>query len=160
MQKHILAASLLSVGLALAMPAEAAPARQFLREAIMGDTAEVQMGQLIQQRAASAQVKDFGATLERDHAMARDKASALAKRMGLAVPTGVKPDAKAEMAKLQRLSGGNFDREVARFAVIEHRKDIAKFEAQARNGDRLTREHARETLPHLRHHLTMAQALR
>jgi predicted outer membrane protein len=43
--------------------------------------------------------------------------------------------------------------------IADHRKDIARFQMQARTGDPATRRLARETLPHLQHHLQMALAL-
>lgn len=148
------------LGLALATPAVAAPARIFLTNAIQGDTAEVRLGTLVQQRARDSRIRDFGTMLVQDHSRSREAAIAAARQEHLAIPAGVKPDARAEMAKLRRLSGRAFDREVIRHSIADHRKDIAKFDAQARNGDRITRAHAQATLPHLRHHLDMALSLR
>jgi putative membrane protein len=70
------------------------------------------------------------------------------------------PEARAEQSKLMHLRGRAFDREVRRYMINDHQKDIAKFEAQARSGDRQTASLARMQLPVLRKHLRIAESLR
>jgi len=150
---------LFTAALLASSAATAAPASKFLHEAIQGDNSESRLGQLIAARGSGAAVQSFGRTLTRDHDMARVQASALARRMGLPVPTSMMPEARAEYSKLGRLHGRAFDREVRRYMIHDHREDIAKFEAQARNGDRRTAALARQQLPTLRKHLGIAEAL-
>ena len=69
------------------------------------------------------------------------------------------PEARAEYAKLQHLSGRAFDREVRRYMIDDHRKDISEFKEQAQSGDRRTAELARMQLPVLRKHLRIAESL-
>ena len=148
--------------LALGIPAmaSAAPAPRFLQDAVSGDNGEVAIGGLAQQRGASPGVRDFGRTLQRDHAAAKQDALALARRMRITVaPGAIKPEAAQTRRQLMRLRGPSFDRAFVRAMVSDHRKDIAKFEMQARSGDRMTARLARDTLPHLRHHLDMAMDL-
>ena len=148
--------------LALGIPAmaSAAPAPRFLQDAVSGDNGEVAIGGLAQQRGASPGVRDFGRTLQRDHAAAKQDALALARRMRITVaPGAIKPEAAQTRRQLMRLRGPSFDRAFVRAMISDHRKDIAKFEMQARSGERMTARLARDTLPHLRHHLDMAMDL-
>jgi len=69
------------------------------------------------------------------------------------------PEARSEYAKLQRLHGRAFDREVRRYMINDHQKDISKFNDQARHGDRQTARLAQATLPTLRKHLRIAEGL-
>lgn len=151
---------LLFTGLILASAAaSAAPASKFLSDAIKGDNSETRLGRVIVQRGNSAQVRAFGNTLVRDHSMARVQAAAVARAMYVPVPTSMMSEAHSEMRKLERMRGPSFDREVRRYMVDDHLKDIAKFEAQARNGDRRTAALARAQLPTLRKHLRIAESL-
>lgn len=155
-------ALLMAAALAATLPAmaHAAPAQRFLQDAVAGDNGEVANGRMAQQQGASPGVKDFGRTLKRDHAAAKDQALATARQIHARVDADmVKPEAKAAARRLSRLSGPQFDREFVRAMIADHRKDIAKFQMQARTGDPATRRLARETLPHLQHHLQMALAL-
>ena len=138
----------------------AAPPRSFLSDAIKGDNSEATLGGVIAARGYSAQVRSFGATLTRDHSRARVQASAVAHSLGMMPPRSMMPEARSEMHKLQRLHGPAFDREVRRYMIDDHRKDIATFEAQARSGDRRTASLARAQLPVLRKHLRLAESIR
>lgn len=152
----------LIAALAATLPgvAAAAPAPRFLQDAVAGDNGEVDIGRLAQQRATSRDAIELGRTLERDHADARQQALQTARQLRIRVDAGaMKPAARQLHRRLAALPPRAFDREFARAMVSDHRKDIAAFETQARTGDRATRQLARDTLPHLRHHLRMALKL-
>jgi putative membrane protein len=158
MRKSILAVA--TVGLAIAATAApAAPARQFLDDAIGGDNSEMTLGQIATRRGGSAGARDYGARLYDDHRRARVEAVAVARALRVAVPSGMMPEAARERVRLQRLSGGAFDREFARYMTNDHHDDIAKFERQARIGDRRTAALAQSQLPTLREHLRIAESL-
>jgi putative membrane protein len=139
--------------------AQAAPARQFITDAIKGDNSEMALGQIAARRGSAPGVRAFGARLRSDHGNARVEAAAVARAMHAPVPTAIMPEAARERARLQRLSGRAFDREFVRYMVGDHRDDIGKFEEQARSGDHGTAELARAQLPTLREHLRIAESL-
>jgi len=152
----------LLIAAALTMPTAAisAPAPVFLRNAIQGNFSEVTLGRVIQNRASSAQVRSFGAMLVRDHSSGLAQAQAIASRLRLRIPATLKPEARREEVLLRHLRGRSFDREVRRYMINDHLKDIAEFRAQARNGDRATARYAAATLPVLQHHLATARSIR
>jgi putative membrane protein len=115
---------------------------------------------MIQNRGASPQVRSFGAMLARDHSKGLAQAQAIAARLHLRIPTTLTPEARHEQVVLRRLSGRSFDREVRRYMIDDHQKDIAKFRAQARSGDRATSGYAAATVPVMQHHLQTARAIR
>ena len=151
---------LFATALLTAGPAFAAPASHFLKDAIQGDYSEATLGKLIQARGSSAQVRNFGATLTRDHGAALPKAQAVAAREHLHIRASMAPEARDELYRLKRLSGARFDREVGRYMVDDHKKDIAEFKEQARTGDKATAALATAPLPTLRKHLAMAEAIK
>jgi putative membrane protein len=151
--------SLFMAALFASSAAFAAPPTKFLTDAIKGDNSESRLGALIAERGSSPAVRSYGRTLERDHSSAKVQASAVAKRMGVPVPSSMMPEARAEYAKLRHLSGRAFDREVRRYMIDDHRKDISEFKEQAQSGDRRTAELARMQLPVLRKHLRIAESL-
>jgi putative membrane protein len=158
---------LLSIGLAAllcaAPPAWAqnrdAAGQAFLKKAIEGNLAEVEMGKLAQQKGASDGVRQYGKQLEQDHAAANEKAVALAKEMGMAPPTEPNKKQKADYDRMSKLSGDKFDRAFAKHLVADHKKDIKEFEKEAKKANERPSGFANETLPVLHKHLDMAQQL-
>jgi len=147
---------------AAASAADAAPVddRGFVAKAAVGGLAEVQLGELAQRNGASSQVKQFGAQMVRDHGKANEELKGIASAKAIQPPAQL--DAKhAELsARLQKLSGAEFDREYVRAMLDAHKADVALFERQAANGrDAELKAFAQKTLPTLRQHLAHVQGL-
>ena len=151
---------LLALAASLAATAAfAKPAPAFLKSAAQGDRSEVTLGNLAVRRGASTGVKDYGRRLAGDHGAHLTKVRDLARRMHVALPGGMQPDARAVYRRLQGLHGAAFDKMFVQHMVADHKKDIGDYEAQAKTGDRQTASLARETLPTLREHLRIAERL-
>jgi putative membrane protein len=138
----------------------AAPPAAFLRDAIQGNYSEVTLGRIIQNRGYSEQVRSFGSMLVRDHSNGLAQAQRIAARLHLNIPATLTPEARNEQRLLHHLNGRAFDREVRRYMINDHLKDIAAFRAQVRSGDRATAGYAAATVPVMQHHLAMARAIR
>jgi putative membrane protein len=151
---------LLASAILIPAAAAAAPPAMFLRDAIRGNFSEVTLGRVIQNRGASAQVRQFGAMLIRDHSKGLAQAQAIAAKLHLHIPTSLTPEAGREQAVLRHLRGRAFDREVRRYMINDHEKDIAAFRAQVRSGDRATSGYAAATIPVMQRHLAMARSIR
>src|SRR5215217_1828235 len=129
----------LSFGLATAL-ACAAPAawaqntagQEFLKKAIEGNLAEIEMGKLAQQKGASDGVRSFGKQLEQDHAAANQKATALAKEMQMTPPTQPNKKQRGDYDRMSKLSGDKFDREFIKHMVADHKKDIKEFQQETK----------------------------
>ena len=145
--------------LVISATAHAAPASRFLHDAAQGDYSEVTLGKYIESHGHADSVRTFGSQLATDHGKGLTAVQALAKKMKVSAPATMKPGAKAELDKLHRLKGAAFDAEVRRYMIDDHKKDIAKFTDQANHGDKQTAALASDTLPVLKKHLEMAEAL-
>src|SRR5689334_21669105 len=77
--------------------------QKFIKDAIEGNLAEVQMGQLAQKNGASQGVKDFGQMLASDHTQANTKATSVASALKVTPPTEPNAKQKQEYAKLSKL---------------------------------------------------------
>src|SRR5712671_4500618 len=86
------------------------PSQAFLKTAIQGNFAEVEMGKLAQQNGQNDDVKKFGQTLIEDHSAANQKAMDAAKSMGVTPPDGPNGKQKADYDKMSKMSGPQFDR--------------------------------------------------
>src|SRR5262245_11860028 len=102
--------------------------QKFLKEAIEGNLAEVQMGQLAQKNGNSDGVRSFGQMLQKDHSEANQKATAAANSLGVTPPTAPNSKQKAAYDRMSKLSGAKFDSEFAKHMIDDHKKDIAEYE--------------------------------
>lgn len=134
------------------------PGAKFIKEAIQGNLAEVEMGRLAQANAQSADVKSFGQMLQQDHAQNNQQATAVAQQMGVTPPTEPSKKQKADHAKMAKLTGDKFDKAFVRHMIADHKKEIAAFRKQAKKKD-ATADYASQTVPALEKHLETAQSL-
>jgi putative membrane protein len=130
----------------------------FIKEAMEGDLAEVNMGKLAQEKAQSEGVKDFGKMLEQDHGEHSQKVQSKAQELGVTLPQKPNTTQKSMYDRLSKLSGGQFDNQFVKAMVTDHKKDIGKYEKEAKSKSPLA-DFAKETLPTLQHHLQIAEAL-
>jgi putative membrane protein len=135
--------------------------RKFIREAAEGGMAEVELGQLAVQRAASDDVKNFGQRMADDHGKANDKLKELAASKGITLPQGLNSKQGATKERLAKLSGEQFDQAYMRDMLFDHKKDIAAFRSESTLGrDSEVKNFASTTLPTLQDHLKNAQSVR
>jgi putative membrane protein len=134
--------------------------RKFIETALKGGTAEVQEAKLAQQQAGSTDVKAAAADLERDHTKANGELKKIASANGVTVKEEAPPERKALQERLQGLSGKQFDDAYVQAAIDAHRRTIDLFErTEAETNNPQVKTFAGKTLPTLKHHLEMMQAL-
>ena len=132
--------------------------QNFMKEAAIGDEAEVQLGQMAQAKASSAVVKSFGERMMKDDSDALDKLKNIAESQHLSLPVDLDPQHKETAENLSRLSGPQFDQAYMQLMVQEHTKDVDKFKKEAADAhDDTVKQFASETSPVLRSHLNEAQ---
>ena len=134
--------------------------KTFANKAAAGGLAEVQLGQLAAQNAASANVKAFGQRMVTDHSKANDELMAIAKKQNLVLPTAPDAATREMMTSLQGQKGGAFDQAYVQHMVADHRKDVEDFQHEARQGkDPALKNFAQKYLPVLKQHLSLAESL-
>jgi putative membrane protein len=132
--------------------------KSFVQKAAIGGMAEVEMGNLAQQKAASDQVKQFGAKMAADHSKANDELKQIASAKGIEVPSALDKQHKADMDRLGKMTGAQFDKAYMSHMVDDHKKDVAEFKKEAGSGkDADIKGFASKTLPTLQEHLQLAQ---
>jgi putative membrane protein len=152
----------MALGTALAMPSAFAAddSKEFIKEAVRGNIAEVRLGELAEQQATSEQVKALGQTMRADHGKALKASEAVAKEVGVDVPKEPAEDGRELHERLAKMSGAAFDKAFVKAAVEDHEKDVERYGEQAEEGDNpKVVEYAKETLPVLKKHLDAARKL-
>jgi len=134
--------------------------RDFVRKVGIANTAEIEAGTMAQQKGVSAEVKDFGSMMQKDHS---DAQSQLKTAVGASVTVPDSLDAEhTEMKKkLMRAGGKTFDKEYITAMVDGHRKVVALFEQEISGGSNgAVKQFATNTLPHIKMHLQRAESIK
>lgn len=135
--------------------------QEFIKEAAVGGTAEVKLGELALENAASPAVKKFARRMVDDHSAANKQLMSLLDKKGTPL-AGKELDRKHQECfdRLSKLKGAAFDRAYIQEMVNDHKEDVALFRSAAKNcQDPDLRAWAGKTLPTLQEHLRMVQDL-
>jgi len=154
------AAGLLCLAAVPSMAALSSADKTFAEKAAQGGLAEVALGQLAAQNAASQQVKQFGQKMVTDHSQANQKLQQIAQSEHIQLPSALNSKDEALQRRLSGLKGSTFDAAYTQDMVKDHQQDIAEFRREAQSGqDPALKAFAQETLPVLEQHLQMAQTV-
>jgi putative membrane protein len=157
--KHVLASLALLLPVA-AFAADATPDADFYKHAAEGGIAEIDAANLAQQKSSNQSIKDFAATMVKDHSAANDKLKSIAASKNISLPTSASVGQMATKAKLEVLSGDTFDHSYIRAMIKDHRQAAALFKKEATTGqDPDAKSFAAATLPTIRAHLKMINSI-
>jgi putative membrane protein len=103
-------------------------AKDFIDHVAIVNMAEVELGNLAAQRAASDAVRTFARTMVDDHTAFATKLNSLATAVKVRPSDRLDEKHKDQQDKLSKLSGGDFDREYATAMVEGHEELIEQLE--------------------------------
>jgi putative membrane protein len=98
---------------------------KFIQKAAVSNIAEIQLGQLAQQKAQDPEVKQFAQKMVDAHEKAQRQLEEVAGSAGVSLPSGLDEKHQRIQAKLDKLNGAEFDREYMKVIVDAH-KDAEK----------------------------------
>jgi putative membrane protein len=161
--------------------------RDFVEEQLALGEAEIELGRLAQQKATHPDVKEYGATMVRDHQEAGQELRSIMSSAGAAQaqPTDRSADDRAADAarnmgnraegagakvqdefrdleeELGKLSGREFDRRYIDEMIEDHEDAVDDLESKANDASHPeVKAWAAKTLPKVRQHLEQARALK
>jgi len=131
----------------------------FVTKALAGGEAEVELGQLAQQKSQSNDVKQFAQKMVADHSQMGDKwFKPIAKNIGVSVPKGPDKKDKKLIAKLQTLSGQDFDNQYIQAMLKDHKQDLKEFKEEAQTTqDPNVKQAAQQGATVIQQHLQMIE---
>ncbi len=131
---------------------------KFVKDAAEGGMMEVELGRIAASKGANPDVKTFGQRMVDDHSKANDQLKQVASSKGITLPASLPASKQKEIDKYNKLSGAAFDSAYIKHMVEDHKKDVAEFKKESKNGkDTDVKSFATNTLPTLEDHLKMAE---
>jgi len=139
---------------------QAAIDKIFLKKAMQGSLAEVQLGELTLQKSNNDQVKQFARKMIDDHTKLNEQMKPIAQQLSVEIPTEVSKKDKSLMSKMQGLSGPAYDQAYIKDTVKGHKEDLSSFQMEASRGhDPTVKDAALQGSKTISEHLQMAQQL-
>ena len=152
--------SVVLLGPTLVWSAESSPDASFYKDLAEGGLAEVNAGNLAQEKSSDAKIKEFAAMMVKDHSAANDKLKSLAESKAVKLPASPSLSQQATEAKLKVLSGESFDHSYIRGQVSAHQDTVKLLNKELASGqDAEAKAFAKSILPTVRQHLKAAKAL-
>ena len=134
--------------------------RIFVKDALEGGMAEVQLGQLALQKSNNADVKQFAQKMVDDHTKMGEQMKPIAQQIGVKIPDGPSKKDKATIAKLQALNGDDFDKAYMKDMVKDHKSDLNDFKTEATSGSNpVVQNAANQGSQIISEHLQMAEQI-
>jgi putative membrane protein len=130
----------------------------FVRQAAIGNQAEVELGKLAGKKAASQPVRDFAQHMIDDHGKSGDLVRKLGRSINANIPKELDPEHQSVRAKLEKASGKDFDVAYIGSMIQDHQRTANLLQWQISNGQNESlKKYAADTLPDVMEHLEMAK---
>ena len=118
---------------------------------------EVRLGQMAQQKATNAAVKQFGQQMATDHTNLENQLTGLVSKNGTNFQPAMSKESEAEVSRLEKLSGAQFDQQYMTSMIQHHQTDISTLQSQSQSAKSAeARQMISASLPVLQQHLTLA----
>src|SRR5205809_1064278 len=88
----------------LTCSARADDSTSFIKEAMQGNNAEIQLAEVAERKSQSADVKRLAAMLQKDHQQANDKLESIAKSHGVTVDSSLDAKHEKKLERFQQMS--------------------------------------------------------
>jgi putative membrane protein len=131
----------------------------FVKKAALDGMTEVELGKVALSKAQDENVRKYAQRMVQDHGKANTELATLAKSKNLDVPKSLDSEHQAMVQTMSAKSGAAFDSAYAEHMNMDHTKAIALFEGASRSTDSDLAAWAKKTLPTLKEHKEMAEAL-
>jgi putative membrane protein len=124
------------------------------------NSAELSLGRMAQQKAKNSQVKQFAQRMVSDHQSMQNEWRAVASQGGVTISGTVNPTFQQQVARLNQLSGAEFDRAFMSTMVQNHETAVNAFKSRGQNSSSTeVRTLVNKGLPTIQEHLRMARQL-
>jgi putative membrane protein len=130
----------------------------FVRQAAIGNQAEVELGQLARKKGASQPVREFAQHMIDDHGKSGDLLRKLGRGVNANIPKELDPEHQSIRAKLDRASGKDFDVAYIGSMIQDHQRtaNLLQWEITSGQSESL-KKYAGDTLADVMEHLELAK---
>jgi putative membrane protein len=135
------------------------PDKQFIKNAAIGNMAEMKLAQAAQDKAQSQEVKQLAQTMMQDHQQMQQQLQQTAQKVGVQLPQDLPQQMQDQIQSLSQLQGDQFDKHFVSAVKATHAAALSRFGDEAKiaqNDD--VKQFAAQQLPTLQAHSQKIQS--
>jgi putative membrane protein len=126
---------------------------------IQGDRFEIDGGTVALKTSTEPHVRLLAQTLVTDHTKSLQESSALARSLGIDVPTEPTPTQQWQLEELREMPVAVFNHDYSELEVLDHMQDIQEAQDEVQYGcNAQVKADAQQEIPVLQKHLALAKA--
>src|SRR5437763_17065734 len=129
-----------------------------MAKAAQANLSEIDMARLAAQKSDNTDVRVYANMIQSDHKRALIDLTDLMTDKNVSQPKTLSTETKQDIARMNELTGPEFDREFVNMMVSDHQKAVEMFRDQAATAlDADVKKYVEDVLPKLEMHLDKAQ---
>jgi putative membrane protein len=133
-------------------------ATSFIKEASEGNQGEIALAELAQEKSQNPEIKQLAQMIQSDHQQSQEKLQSIAATHNVTLDQGLTWSQKRAQAKLEKLSGTDFDQQYAKDMLEGHVANLNSFQkASEKLQEADVKQYALDTIPKMQEHLQKAE---
>lgn len=133
---------------------------EFITDMAEARLMDLEEGKMAQQRSTSRDLKSYGTLMVNDQTEMLNEIKKLAALKGVALPSSLGKQKEKGLNDLKEVHGKSFDKKFIKMMIIDHKRDVKKFERATRSTDADIQVFATRYLPYVESHLQKIKALK
>jgi putative membrane protein len=133
--------------------------KEFIIEMAEARLMDLEEGKIAQQKSTTKELKSYGTLMVNDQTEMLHEIKKLAARKNVSLPPVLGPDKAEELKALKEVHGKSFDKKFIKLMIVDHKRDVKKFERATQSRDADVQVFATRYLPYVQSHLQRIRGL-
>ena len=133
--------------------------KEFITEMAEARLMDLEEGKIAQQKSTTKDLKSYGTLMVKDQTEMLREIKKLAALKNIDLPDELGPDKAEGLRDLKEVHGESFDKKFIRRMIVDHKRDVKKFERATRSRDADVQVFATRYLPYVQSHLQRIRGL-
>jgi putative membrane protein len=133
---------------------------RFIAEMAEARMMDLEEGKIAQQKSTTRDLKSYGTLMVNDQTEMLRELKKLAALKDVTLPSELGNDKADGLQDLRDVHGKDFDKKFVKMMIIDHKRDVKKFEQATRSSDADVQVFATKYLPYIQSHLEKIRSLK
>jgi len=133
---------------------------QFIIESVDARLMDLEEGKVVIQRSTSKNLKEYGDLMMKDQSRMLEELKIIADRKQVKLPSDLSQEKAEGLADLKKEHGTSFDKKFVKMMILDHKRDVKKFEKATKSDDADIKLFATKYLPVVQSHLDKIRTLK